>query len=180
MLVMMAMLIMVKIIVVMHMIVIMTMTMVIVFQMWITRIFAEDQRFDRYRHCLRRHTDTAKIDVIEIPQHHPIDNQYLACDIHLLAQDCAKRLRHVAIEHDEEWSAGGNRLGETRNNSLAEGADALISRRPAPTEGQRNISINVRKIEGGQMFSDCEAESIGVNDVLARIGGLNDLQISAR
>lgn len=177
-----AMFIMVMVVMNVMMIIVMTMAVaiVIMMQMRMTRIFAKNQRFDRYRYCLRRHTDTAEIDVIKIPQHHPIDNQYLACDIHLLTQDCAERLRHVAIEHNKEWPAGGNCLGETGNNSLGEGADTLIGGRPAPAQGQRNISATVRKIEGGQMFANCERESIGVDDVLANVRGLDDLQIPAR
>ena len=66
------------------------------------RILAEHQRLDGHRHGIGRHADAAEIDVIEIPQHHPVDDQELAFDMKLLAQDVAERVRHVAVEHNEE------------------------------------------------------------------------------
>ena len=51
----------------------MAVMMGIVVQVRMTRIFAEDKGFDRYRHSLRRHTDTAEVNVIEISQHYAVD-----------------------------------------------------------------------------------------------------------
>src|SRR5215216_1656064 len=45
---------------------------------WPTRILAEYQRFDGHRHRVRRHADAPKVNVVEIPQHHPVDHQDLA------------------------------------------------------------------------------------------------------
>src|SRR5262249_30100637 len=57
------------------------------------RVFGEHQRFDRHRHCIRGHANATEIDVIEIPQHHAVDDQELAFDAKLVAQDVAERLR---------------------------------------------------------------------------------------
>jgi len=66
------------------------------------RILAEHQRLDGHRHRIGRHADAAEIDVVEIPKHDPVDDQELAFDMKLLAQDMAEGLRHVAVEHNEE------------------------------------------------------------------------------
>src|ERR1700733_7162821 len=47
------------------------------------RILVEHQRFDGDRHGIGRHADAAEIDIVEIPQHHAIDDQTLALPMKL-------------------------------------------------------------------------------------------------
>ena len=61
------------------------------------RVFAENQRLDGDRHRIRRHADTPEVDVIEIPQHHPVDGEDLAFNEQFLSQNRAERLRDVAV-----------------------------------------------------------------------------------
>ena len=62
-----------------------------------TRVFVKHQRLDRHRHRVGRHADPTQVDIVEVPQHHAIDDQQLAVDLQLFAQDVAERLRHVAV-----------------------------------------------------------------------------------
>ena len=71
-------------------------------------------------------------------------------------------------------------LARPLSDSPGESEDALMSGCPAPAQGHRNIAINLRKVEGHQMFADRERKSIGVDDILAHVRGLDDLQIPAR
>src|SRR5262249_49439100 len=66
------------------------------------RVFAEHQRFDGDRHGIGRHADAAEIDVIEIPQHHAVDDQKIAANVALVAKEMPQRVRHVAIQHNVE------------------------------------------------------------------------------
>src|ERR1700686_3392251 len=109
-----AMMVIMRVMVTMTMIVVMVMPMRMVMVMLVivmmqplartraARILAEDERLDGHRHRVGRIADAAEIDVVEIPQHHAVDDEELAPDIHLVAQDVAERLRHVAVEHDVE------------------------------------------------------------------------------
>src|ERR1700733_16008210 len=72
------------------------------------RVLAEHQRFDGDRHGIGRHADAAKVAIVEIPQHHAIDDKKFAVDVQFFAQDMAERLRHVAIEHDVERQFPGD------------------------------------------------------------------------
>src|SRR6516164_11119603 len=57
---------------------------------WTARIFAKHQRFDRHRHGVGRHADTAKIDIVKVPEHHAVDELHIAKEV-------AERLRNVAV-----------------------------------------------------------------------------------
>jgi hypothetical protein len=59
------------------------------------RVLAEHQRLDGDRHGVGRHADAAEVDVVEVHQGDAVDDQDVARDIELLAQDGAERLRHV-------------------------------------------------------------------------------------
>jgi hypothetical protein len=48
---------------------------------WPARVLVEDERFNGDRHRIGRHADTAEIDIVEVPQHHAVDDQKLACDV---------------------------------------------------------------------------------------------------
>jgi len=64
---------------------------------WTARIFAKHQRFDRHRHGVGRHADTAKIDIVKVPEHHAVDEEKIAGDMELIAKEVAERLRYVAV-----------------------------------------------------------------------------------
>src|ERR1700722_132312 len=59
------------------------------------RVLAEDERLDRHRHGVGRHADAAEVDVVEVPQHDAVDDEKLAGDAELVAQDVAGRLGAV-------------------------------------------------------------------------------------
>ena len=89
-----------------------------ILQMRVTGVLAENQRLDRYRHGVGRQADASEIDVVEIPQRNAVDHQEFACDLHLFAQDSAEGLGNVAVKHDEQRPAGGNRIGEAGRDSF--------------------------------------------------------------
>ena len=68
------------------------------------RVFAEHQRFDRDRHGVGRHADPAEIDIVEVPQHHAVDDQ-IAANVAFVAKKMSERVRHVAVQHDVERQA---------------------------------------------------------------------------
>src|SRR6266568_4500916 len=76
------------------------------------RAFAEDERLDRDWHGVGGHADAAEIDVVEVAQHHAVDREDLALDQQLLAQNRAKRLRDITIEHDVDGFPSFDRVGE--------------------------------------------------------------------
>jgi hypothetical protein len=39
-----------------------------------TRVFVEHQRLDGHWDCIGRHANATQIDVVEIPQHHTVDD----------------------------------------------------------------------------------------------------------
>ncbi len=88
--------------VLMIMIVVMIMVMQTLARPRPARVFVEHQRFDGDRHGVGRHADAAEIDIVEIPEHHAVDDENFARDVKFIAQDVAERLRHVAVEHNVE------------------------------------------------------------------------------
>src|ERR1700687_3608399 len=64
------------------------------------RVFAEHQRLDGDRNGVGGQPDAAEVDVVEIHQHHAVDDEDVARDAEFLAQDRAQRLGDVAVEHD--------------------------------------------------------------------------------
>src|SRR5215472_5382066 len=122
---------------VMRMFVLMTMIVLAVMQTLArprtTRVFAEHQGFDRDRHGVRRHADTAEIDIVEIPQHDAVDDQKLAGNVAFVTKEMGERLRHVAVQHDVERQALGNPLCEPAPDALGEGGEPRIRRWTAPT-----------------------------------------------
>ncbi len=143
-------------------------------------ILAENQRLDRYRNRLRRQPHAAQINVIEIPQHHAVDHQKLIGDVQFIAQNCAQRLRNIAVEHHKERPTRSDRVGKTARNSLGEATQPFIGRRPAPTQGKRDFAIAVGQIESDQMLADGPSQRVGLDDFLAEVFGLNNLQIPPR
>jgi len=55
----------------------------------LARIRFENERFHGDRHRLRGHADASEIDVVEVPQRHPVDHQDLAAYVQFFAQDRA-------------------------------------------------------------------------------------------
>jgi hypothetical protein len=96
------------------------------------RAFTEDERLDRNWYGVGGHPDAAKIDVVEIAQHHAVDRQDLALDQELLAQDRAERLGDIAIEHDVDRLFTLDRMRKPMPNAFREGRNALIGRWPLP------------------------------------------------
>ena len=109
---------------------IMVMRVMIVMQMrvcvWRTRVLAEHQRFDGDGHGLRRPSETAEIDIIKIPQDHSIDDEDLARDAYLFAQDRAQCLGDISVEHDEQRQALRDGVGKSAADALRKRRDALI------------------------------------------------------
>ena len=85
------------------------------------RILTEDEGFDSHWHRIGWHPDSPKIDIVEIPQDHAIDGKNLAFDIEFFAQNCAERLRYIAIEHEEERFMLVDARGQTTPDSLRKG-----------------------------------------------------------
>src|SRR3954469_14789540 len=118
------------------------------------RVFAEQQRLDRNRHGERRHADTAKIDVVEVAQHHAVDGQDLALDQQFLAQDRPERLGDVAVEHEIDRLLALDGGGETVADAVGERGNALVGRRAEPAQRQRYLALAFDQIEGGEMRAD--------------------------
>jgi hypothetical protein len=107
------------------------------------RIFAEHQRFDRHRHRKRGHSNATEIDIVEIPQHYAVDDQELAFDAELVAQDVAERLRHVAVEHDEDRFFPGDAVSKSALDALSEGQQAFVGGHAVPAQGHGDFPIAV-------------------------------------
>src|SRR5438876_1312176 len=116
--------------------------------------FAEDERLDRDWYGVGGHANAAEIDVVEVAQHHAVDREDLALDQQLLAQDRAKRLRDITIEHDVDGFPSFDRVGEPMPDSFREGRNALIRRRSLPAQRQRHIALAFNQVEGGEMRLD--------------------------
>src|ERR1700704_5010423 len=103
------------------------------------RILAEDQRLDGHRHREGRIADAAEINIVEVPQHHAVDHQELARHPHLVPQDVAERLRHVAVEHDVERLARRDARRQGKPDSFREGGEPLIGGHARPAERERAL-----------------------------------------
>src|SRR5215470_8768969 len=93
------------------------------------RVLAEDQRLDGDRHGVGRHADAAEIDVVEVHQDDAVDNQDVARNIKLFAQDGPKSLRHVAVQHDVDRPTFGDALGKSAADALGKAGETLVGRR---------------------------------------------------
>src|SRR6516165_5478802 len=144
------------------------------------RVLAEQQRFDGHRHRIGRHADAPEIDVVEVPQHHAVDREDLAFDQKLLAQDCAQRLRDVAVEHDVERLPALDGGGKPVADAFGKGRDALIGRRSRPAQRQRHLALAFYEIERREMRTDGSGEALGVNDLAAFAARLQHLHIAPR
>src|SRR5437868_6731873 len=52
-------------------------------------VLAEDERLDGDRHRVRGQPDAAEVDVVEVHQHQPVDDEDVAFDAEVLAHDGA-------------------------------------------------------------------------------------------
>ena len=116
---------------------------------WTARIFAEHQRFDRDRHGIGRHADAAEIDIVEVPQHHAVDDQQVAANVAFVAKEMPERVRDIAVQHDVERQASGNSLGETALDAFGESGEPRVGWWPAPAQGKRNVAVGVAEVESG-------------------------------
>ena len=111
-------------------VVIVVMLVMLVMQMrvcvWRTRVLAEYQRFDGDGNGLRRPSETAEIDIIKIPQDHSIDDEDLARDAYLFAQDRAQCLGDISVEHDEQRQALRDGVGKSAADAPRKRRNALI------------------------------------------------------
>src|SRR5262245_25720016 len=81
-------------------------------------VLVEHEGLDRDRYRIRRQPDAAEINVVEIPQHHPIDHQHLGSNQQFVAQDRAERLGDIAVEHQIKRSAARDSLRKTTSNTV--------------------------------------------------------------
>ena len=144
------------------------------------RVFAEDQRFDRHRYGEGGNADAAEIDIIEIHQHHAVDDENLAFDLAVLAQDGTERLRDIAVEHDIDRPFRRDHVGKADGDAAGAGIDPLEGRRAAPVESERNLDFGALRPRRPCDASDGFAERIRIDDVLELERRLQDLQIAAR
>ena len=147
---------------------------------WTARIFAEHQRFDRDRHGVGRHADAAEIDIVEVPQHHAVDDQKIAANVTFVAEKMPERVRHVAVEHHVERQAFGNPLGETAFDAFGESGKPRVGRRTAPTQGERDVAVGVAKVERSDVIADRAGECVRIDPLGTDKWRLQHLQIAAR
>jgi hypothetical protein len=78
----------------------------------VARVVGEHQRLHRHRHGLRGHADAAEVDVLQIPENDPIDQEQLARQIHLLPKyrppmsvRCRRRIPKTAVFPPRQFAA---------------------------------------------------------------------------
>src|SRR5215467_3583157 len=114
---------------------------------WPTRVVAENQRLDGDRHGIGRHADAAEIDVVEVHQDDAINDQDLARDVELFAQDRAQSLGYVAIQHDVDRLAVGDTFGKAALNARRKSGEALVGWRALPAQRERDFAV-ICDVEG--------------------------------
>src|SRR5689334_20260780 len=105
------------------------------------RILAEHQRLDGHRNGIGGIADAAEIDVVEVPQDYAVDCEKLALHVHLVAQDVAKRLSDVAVEHDVDRLPARDEGFEGAANSRGVRGEPLVGRYALHAEGERNLAL---------------------------------------
>ena len=144
------------------------------------RIFAEHQRLDRHRDGERRHPHLAEIDVIEIHQHHAVDDEDFALDAKFFPQERPEGLGDVAVEHDVDRQLGVDLVRKAFADALPECEYALVRRRAGPAQRQRDLGIGFRHLERLAVGDDRLGERLGVDLFADFIRRRHDLKVAAR
>ena len=144
------------------------------------RIVGEHQRLDGHRHSARRQADLAEIDIVEIPQHHAVYHQHTDWYFQLVLKDMAKRLRDIAVEHDEQRLSRGDHVVEAQHQPFSEGVHALIRRHTLPVKRQGNFTVGSVDLERRPMGFYRPGHVVGDDLVRAVEGRLDDLQVAPR
>ena len=144
------------------------------------RVFAEDQRLDRHRHRVRRHAHAPEVHVVEIPERDAVDHQHLGGHGPLFLQERAKRMRDVAVEHEEDGLRIEQRHGERLDDAARERGKAPVGGRALPAERERHFRLALLQVECLEVAADRLRHARRVDIAGQRNVGLQDLQVLAR
>lgn len=140
-------------------------------------IVGKDQGLHRDRHRLRGHAYAPEVDVVQVPQHHAIDDQDLALHLHFLAQDGAQRLRNVPVKDQKQRFALGKRARHPEHDAAGKSGNPLVGRSTAPTEGQRHVGFALDQVEVTEVRLYAPRQFLGIDVLAAFVGRLNHLQV---
>ena len=106
------------------------------------RVFAEHERFDGHRHGVGRHADAAEIDIVEIPQHHAVDDQKFA----RRRASSSRRIwpRVCATSPSSMMKTGSflrDAVGKAALDALGKGEKPLVRRHAGPAQRQRDLAF---------------------------------------
>src|SRR5882672_5055274 len=146
----------------------------------VARVLAEHQRLDRDRHGLRGHADAPEIDVIEVPQDYAVDDEDLALDADLVAQDRAQGLSDVAVDHNVYRRALREGVLQPARYPGRERGDALVRRRALPAQRERGLGLALDQVESREVGADGASERVGVDALAAGVVRLQHLQVAPR
>ena len=146
----------------------------------VARIVGEHERLHRYRHGLRGHADAAEIDVVQIPQDDPVDDEQLAREIHFLPKYRPQYLCDVAVEYQKQRFFGRDGSRQTLDDALGKSCDALIRRGAPPAKDKRHVGFALHQIEMVEMAADAPRQFRGHDHLSANKGRLQHLQILSR
>ena len=99
-----------------------------------TRIFIEDQGFDRDRHGPRRHANASQVDKVKAPQGDAINDQDFAFHPLVFFEEVAQIVRNVAIGHDVQMSLLFQSFRQPIQNALRQSIHANKRRCAQPTQ----------------------------------------------
>ena len=116
------------------------------------RIFREQQGLDRHRHREGGQADLAEVDIVEIAQADPVEDQKVVFESELVAEHAAEGQGDVAVDHHVKSVAGRDAPLEGGGYSVGEGADASVGGRTGEFEGEDGLGVRRVEVEGFVML----------------------------
>src|SRR5438445_11002622 len=110
---------------------------------------------------MRGHADAAEVDVVEVAERNAVEHEHLGCELEVLLENGADRLRHVAVEEEVNRLALLYRARQRELDRARKRAQALVGGLAAPAERERHFRLPFGNVESGEMLANRLGERIG-------------------